>query len=82
MDFQALSDAFQEAGHAIRADDPRLRRIDISILRFLAREDIVPVGIPLVPTLPEAATLKEEPASLRSSLKEEINKFHLREEED
>ena len=69
-------------GHAIRAGDSRLRRIDVSILEFLAYEDMVPAGIPLVPILPAVATLREETASSRLSLEEEIDKFHFKEEED
>ena len=37
-----ISDIFQNVGHAIRAGDSRLRRIDVSILEFLACEDMVP----------------------------------------
>ena len=69
-------------GHAIRAGDPRLRRIDVSIPGFLAREDIVPAGIPLVPILPAEAALREETASSRLSLEEEIDKFHLEKKEE
>ena len=60
-------------GYAIRAGDPKLRRIDVSIPGFLAREEIVPTGIPLVPTLPKVATLREGIASLRLSHEEEID---------
>ena len=69
-------------GHAIRAGDPRLCRIDVSILGFLARKDIVPVGIPLVPILPATAAPREEIAASRLSFEEEIDKFHLEEKED
>ena len=69
-------------GHAIRASDSRLHRIDASILEFLACEDMVPAGIPLVPILPVAATLREETTSSCLSLKEEIDKFRFKEEED
>ena len=69
-------------GHAIRAGDPRLYRIDVSILGFLARKDIVPVGIPFVPILLAAVAPREEIASSRLSFKEEIDKFHLEEKED
>ena len=41
LDFQPLSDKFQDVGHAIRASDPRLAWIDVSMPRFLAQEDIV-----------------------------------------
>ena len=66
----------------IRAGDPRLCRIDVSILGFLARKDIVPVGIPFVPILPAAVAPREETASSRLSFEEEIDKFHLEEKED
>ena len=69
-------------GHAIRAGDPRLRRIDVSIPEFLAREDVMPAGIPLVPTLLEAAIPREETAASRLSLEEEIDQFHLEEEKE
>ena len=36
LDFKPLSDNFQDVGHAIRAGDPWLRRIDVSIPGFLA----------------------------------------------
>ena len=41
LDFQPLSDKFQDVGHAIRASDPQLAWIDVSMPRFLAQEDIV-----------------------------------------
>ena len=66
----------------IRAGDPRLCRIDVSILGFLARKDIVPVGIPFVPILPAAVAPREEIASSRLFFEEEIDKFHLEEKED
>ena len=69
-------------GHAIRAGDPRLCRIDVSILGFLARKDIMPVGIPFVPILPAAVAQREEIASSRLSFEEEIDKFHLEEKKD
>ena len=69
-------------GYAIRAGDPRLRRIDVSIPGFLAREEIMPTGIPLVPILPAEAALREETASSRLSLEEEIDKFHLEKKEE
>ena len=36
LDFEPISDNFQEVGHAIRVGDPRLCRIDVSVLGFLA----------------------------------------------
>ena len=35
LDFEPISDNFQEVGHAIRAGDLRLRRIDVSVPGFL-----------------------------------------------
>ena len=46
LDFQPLSNKFQDVGHTIRTDDPRLAWIDISVPRFMAQEDIVPVELP------------------------------------
>ena len=40
LDFKLISRVFQEIGHAIRAGDPRINRIDVSKLDFLAREDL------------------------------------------
>ena len=34
LDFEPISDIFQEMGHAIRASDPRLCQIDVSIPGF------------------------------------------------
>ena len=36
LDFEPLSNTFQEVGHAIRAGDPRLARIDVLVPGFLA----------------------------------------------
>ena len=82
LDFELLSDAFQDIGNAIRAGDPRLHRIDISVLDFLAQVDLPPVEFPLHHALPEAAASKEETASSCLSLKEEIDQFRLEEEEE
>ena len=66
----------------IRVDDPRICRIDVSIPGFLAQEDIVSARIPLIPIPPVTAAPREETAFSRLSLEEEIDKFHLEEEED
>ena len=47
LDFEPLSNQFQEVGHAIRVGDPRLAQIDVSVPSFLAREDLPPVELPL-----------------------------------
>ena len=54
LNFEPISDSFQEMGHAIKAGDPRLRRIDIFVPGFLAREDVVPVKLPPILALTEA----------------------------
>ncbi|KAL0015095.1 hypothetical protein SO802_002164 [Lithocarpus litseifolius] len=36
LDFKPLSDKFQDMGNVIRVGDPRLARIDVSVLGFLA----------------------------------------------
>ena len=87
LDFEPISRVFQEIGHAIRAGDPRINRIDVSKPDFLAREDLPPVRLPIQqipPSLiiplqqvpPEAPVVAEEEiASSRLSLKEEIDQF-------
>ena len=85
MDFEPISKVIQEIGHAIRAGDPRIHRIDVSKPDFLAREDLPPVRltvqqippqliIPLQQVPLEApAVAEEEIASSRLSLEEEID---------
>ena len=82
LDFEPISDTFQEVGHAIRASDPRLRQIDVSMPGFLAREDLPQVKLPLQRSPNEVATPKEETASLRLSLKAKIDQFHLEEDRE
>ena len=47
LDFEPISRVFQEIGHAIRAEDPRINRIDVFKPDFLAREDLPPVRLPI-----------------------------------
>ena len=47
LDFEPISKVIQEIGHAIRVGDPRIHRIDVSKLDFLARENLPPVRLPL-----------------------------------
>ena len=82
LNFKPLSDKFQDVGHAIRAGDPRLAQIDVSVLEFLARDDIVPVELPSCHSPRKATVLKKETASSRLSLETEINQFHLEEERE
>ena len=43
LDYEPLSRIFQDAGQSIKADDPRLNRIDVSKPGFLAGKDLPPV---------------------------------------
>ena len=82
LDFESISELYQEIGHAIRAGDPRLARIEVSIPNFLAREDLPPIVLPLQWVLPEAAaTPREEISSSCSTLEVEIDKFRFEEKE-
>ena len=85
LDFEPISKVFQEIGHAIRAGDPWINRIDVSRPDFLARDDLPPVRLPIhqIPPLliiplqqvPFEATVaaKEEISSSQLSLEKEIN---------
>ena len=81
LDFKPLSDIFQEVGHAIKAGNLWLCQIDVSVPRFLAYEDIVPIELPSQRAFLEATIPREETASSRLSLEEEIDQFRLKEEE-
>ena len=82
LDFEPISEIYQEIGHAIRVGDPQLARIDVLILNFLAQEDLPPIVLPLQRVLLKAAaTPREEIAFSRSSLEEEMDKFHFEEEQ-
>ena len=59
LNFQPLFNKFQDVGHAIRAGDPWLARIEILMPEFLARDDIVPVEIPSRRPSCKAAVLRE-----------------------
>ena len=73
LNFVPISDTFQEVKHAIRAGDPRLRKINVSVPGFLARKDVVPVELPPTLALPKVMASREETASSRLSLEEEID---------
>ena len=45
LDFEPISRVFKEIGHAIRAGDPRIHRIDVSKPNFLAHENLPPVRL-------------------------------------
>ena len=83
LDFQPISEIYQDVGNAIRASDPRLSQIVVSRPNFLARADLPPVALPLPQILPEVAAVPEEEiASSHLSLEKEIDKFHFEEEEN
>ena len=89
LDFEPISRVFQEIGHAIRAGDPRIQRIDVSKPDFLAQEDLPPIRLPIqqiphsliipLQQVPLEAPIvaEEEIASSRLSLEEEIDQFHF-----
>ena len=83
LDFQPISEIYQDVGNAIRVGDLWLARIDVLRPNFLAWDDLPPVALPLQQILPKAAVAPEEEiASSCLSLEEEINKFHFKEEEN
>ena len=47
LDFEPISRIFQEIGHAIRARNPRINRIDVSKPYFLARDDFPSIRLPI-----------------------------------
>ena len=73
LDFEPLSVNFQNVGHAIRVGNSRLARIDVSVLGFLAGEDLSPVELPFHQSPREVAALREETTSLRLSLETKID---------
>jgi len=80
LNFEPIFDSFQDVGHAIKAGDPRLARIDVLVPGFLARDDIVPVELPSHHASRETVAPREETAS--SSLKAKIDRFYLEEERE
>ena len=91
MDYKPLSNTFQEISNAIRPNDYRLARIDVSRPHFLAPYDLPPVdhpvsqGVPLaappIQQMPLGVAATEERVASSSSLEEEIDKFQFEEEE-
>ena len=47
LDYEPLSRSFQDVGNAIRTNDYRLARIDVSRPHFLAPHDLSPVNHPI-----------------------------------
>ncbi|XP_065615697.1 probable leucine-rich repeat receptor-like protein kinase At1g35710 [Quercus suber] len=69
-----------DTGEAIKAGDPRLAHIDVSMPGFLAQRDLPPIELPLQRSSREVAILREETASSCLSLEAKIDQFHLKEE--
>ena len=90
LDYKPFSRSFQNVGNAIRANDYRLARIDVSRPRFLALHDLPPVDHPIPQGVPLAAhpiqqvsfgqAVAQEGIASSSSLEEEIDKFQFEEE--
>ena len=92
LDFEPILEVYQDINNAIRAGDPLLAHIDVSLPSFLALNNLPPVILPLQKNpylivqpvhrvLPKAAEAREEIAFSNSSLEEEIDKFRFEEEE-
>ena len=80
LDYKPISRTFLDVGNAIRANDYRLARIDVSQPHFLALHNLPPVdhpipqGIPLVAQplqqMPLGQAIAEEGTASSSSLEE------------
>ena len=91
LDYEPLSRFFLDVGNAIKANDYRLARIDVSRLHFLAPYDLPPVDHPIpqgvhlaaqpILQVPLGQAVAEEGIASSSSLEEEIDKFQFEEEE-
>ena len=91
LDYEPLSRSFPDIGNAIRANEYRLARIDMSRPHFLAPHDLplvdhpIPQGIPLatqpIQQVPLRQAVAKEGIASFSSLEEEIDKFQFEEEE-
>ena len=82
LDYEPLSRSFQDVDNAIRANNYRLARIDVSRPHFLAPHDLSPVdhpipqGVPLaaqpIQQVPLGQAVTEEGITSSSSIKEGI----------
>ena len=80
LDYEPISRFFQDVGQVLRASNPRLARVNVSKLGFIAWRDLPPVVLPARPIHQEVAAPREETASTHLSLEAEIDQFHLDEE--
>ena len=91
LDYKPLLRSFLDVDNAIKANDYRLARIDVSWPNILAPYDLPPVdhlvlqGVPLaaqpIQQVPLGQAVVEEGIASSSSLKEEIDWFQFEEEE-
>ena len=88
LDYEPLSRSFLDVGNAIRANDYRLVRIDMSWPTFSVPYDLPPVdhpipqGVPLaaqpIQQVPLGQAVAEEGTASSSSLEEEIESSNLK----
>ena len=72
LGYKPLSCTFQDIGQSIRAGSPRLARIDVSKPRFLARNDLRPVVLPVVQNpQPVAQPLPQDSPEATAPVEEE-----------
>ena len=89
--YEPILRSFQDVGNAIKANDYRLARIDVSRPHFLAPHDLPPVDHPIpqgvslatqpIQQVPLGQAVAKEGIAFSSSLEEEIDKFQFEEEE-
>ena len=73
LDFEPISRVFQDIGHAIRAEDPRINRIDVSKPKFLAQDDLPLVRLPVQQIPPQLVVLLQQvPLEASTEAEEEI----------
>ena len=82
LSFEPLSNQFQEVGRVIKASDPRLAQIDVSVPGFLAQEDLPPIELPLHRSPSEVVTPREETTSSHLPLEAKIDQFHFEDEKE
>ena len=90
LDYEPLLRSFLDVGNAIKANDYRLARINVSRPYFLAPHNLppgdhpIPQGIPLaaqpIQQVPLGQIVAQEGIASSSSLEEEIDKFQFEEE--
>ena len=78
LDFKPILRVFQGIGHAIRARDPRINRIDVSKPNSLAQDDLPPIRL-LVQQIPPqlVVLLQQVPLEASTEAEEEIASSRL-----